>query len=78
MNLVGQAVAIMSCTDPAQAGKKGDVVLETARTLLVRSGSRTITLPKHGSVLLLSASGDIVNCGEIMGRLEERLRVRKP
>jgi RNase P/RNase MRP subunit p29 len=78
MNLVGQAVAIMSSTDPTQAGRTGDVVLETAGTLLLRSGSRTVTVPKLGSVLLLRASGGIVNCGEIMGRLEERMRVRKP
>ena len=77
MNLIGQAVAIISSTDHTQAGRKGDVVLETARTLLVRSGSRTVMVPKLGSVLMLKASGDIVNCGEIVGRLEERLRVRK-
>ena len=45
MNLIGQAVAIISSTDHTQAGRKGDVVLETARTLLVRSGSSTVTVP---------------------------------
>lgn len=77
MSLVGEEVTVVGSSDPTKNGRKGEVVLETANTLLVRSGGRTITLPKAGSVLLLQRSREVVDCGEVHGRLEDRLRVRK-
>ena len=76
MNLVGERVAVVSAKDPTIIGKSGLVVLETAKTLVVESGSRLVRLAKHGTVFQVSNSGTIVAGDDIAGSLEERMRRR--
>ena len=77
MSVIGANVTVIGSSDPSKTGKRGEIVLETANTLLLRLASKTVTLPKAGTVLLLEDSGDVVNGAEIGGRLEDRLRARK-
>ena len=50
MNLIGAQVTVLSSSDPSMVGKSGRVVLETARTLLLDSDRREVTLVKAGTL----------------------------
>ena len=77
MSVVGEEVTVMDSSDSSMKGRKGEVVLETANTLLLHSSDRTFTVVKAGSVLLLERSRQVVTGEDLAGRLEDRLRVRK-
>ncbi len=76
MNLVGEKVTVVSSCDPTTVGRSGLVVLETAKTLVVDSGGRTIRLPKSGSVFRVSGSGAVLAGSDIAGSLEDRWKRR--
>jgi RNase P/RNase MRP subunit p29 len=75
--IVGEKVTVTKSSDPSVTGRKGEVVLETAKTLRLNSGDKTITIAKAGSVLFLDGSGRVLDGNELAGRLEDRLRVWK-
>lgn len=77
MNIIGERVVIVGSTDPTKIGKGGEVVLETAKTLVLESSGRKISVEKAGTVLQFEASRRIVASEEIAGRLEDRLRSKK-
>jgi RNase P/RNase MRP subunit p29 len=77
VSVVGEEVTVMDSSDKSMRGRKGDVVLETANTLLLRSAGTTVTVVKAGSTLLLERSRQVVVGEDLAGRLEDRLRVRK-
>jgi len=77
VSIVGEEVTIIDSSDPTTTGKKGEVVLETANTLLLRTDGKTIRLPKAGTSLLRRGSSGVVGCEEFAGRLEDRLGGRK-
>ncbi|MDV3277633.1 MAG: ribonuclease P protein subunit [Nitrososphaerales archaeon] len=77
MSVVGQEVTVMDSSDNSMRGRRGEVVLETANTLLLRSSGKTVKLAKAGSVLLLEKTGQLVTGDDLAGRLEDRLRVGK-
>jgi len=72
MNLIGERVTVLSSTDPTKRGRSGVVVLETAKTLLLDSGGRTVRVEKRGTVFQLTASGHVVSGSDIVGRLQDR------
>jgi RNase P/RNase MRP subunit p29 len=77
MSMVGEEVTVIDSSDPTNTGRKGEVVLETANTLLLRAAEKTITLPKAGTTFLVTSSKEVVAGADMLGRLEDRLRVRK-
>lgn len=74
MNVIGEKVKIMGATDPSKKGIIGEVVLETAKTLLVQSGSSVRMVEKSGTVLLLQRTNVLVTGEDFSGRLEDRFR----
>jgi RNase P/RNase MRP subunit p29 len=73
VNVIGETVTVLSSTDPTKAGKKGLVVLETAKTLVIDTEAGTKTVEKSGSVFRVASSGKVVVGSDIAGRLEDRL-----
>ena len=72
MNVIGERLTVLSSTDPTKRGKSGLVVLETAKTLLIDSGHRTVRVEKVGAVFQISGSGRVLAGADIAGRLEDR------
>ena len=77
MNIIGERVFVVKSTDPTKVGRGGEVVLETAKTLVLESAGRKISIEKAGTVLQLESSGRNVASEEIAGRLEDRLRSKQ-
>ncbi len=78
MNVIGERVTVLSSPDPTIAGRTGRVVLETAKTLLLDSGERTIRIEKSGAAFKLLGSGKVLTGSDIAGRLQDRLGKRAP
>ena len=72
MNVIGKSLVIVRSSDPTKQGVQGTVVLETAKTLLLRSGSKTLRVEKRDSVFQLQGSGETVEGSRILGRLQDR------
>ena len=72
MNLIGERVKVLTSPDPSKEGRAGRVLLETAKTLLIDTGGRTIRLEKSGGAFLLLDSGKVLTGSDIDGRLEDR------
>jgi RNase P/RNase MRP subunit p29 len=73
VNIVGQTLEIISSTDPTKVGKKGKVLLESAATLLIDSGTKTIRVEKLGLAFQLLEGGMVLTGADIAGRLQDRL-----
>jgi len=78
VNVVGEKVTIVGSKDPTKTGMKGEVVLETAKTLVLDLDGRRATVEKLGTVLQLEGSRKIIDGVDIAGRLEDRLRLKRP
>jgi RNase P/RNase MRP subunit p29 len=72
MNLIGAKVRVLSSSDPGKKGMTGRVTLETANTILLDSGTRTLRVEKSGLVFQELSSGTILSGADIAGRLEDR------
>ena len=72
MNLIGARVRVVGSTDPSKRGLTGKVALETANTLLLDSGSRTLRVEKSGSVFQELSTSRLLSGTDIAGRLEDR------
>lgn len=72
MNVIGERVTVLTSPDPTKTGVTGRVVLDTANTLLIDSGVRTLRVEKSGSAFLLLDSGKVVTGPDIAGRLQDR------
>jgi RNase P/RNase MRP subunit p29 len=77
VNIIGVEVTVVKANDPTKTGRMGEVVLETANTVLLSTGKSSLTVEKKGTTLLLSKSKATVSGEDIDGRLEDRLRSRK-
>jgi RNase P/RNase MRP subunit p29 len=73
MGIIGREVSVVSCPNVGMVGLKGVVALESLKTLTVRSPTRTVTLPKLGTVLKLADTGRIVLGDDMKGRIVDRL-----
>ena len=72
MNIIGERLSVLTCSDPTKPGKNGRVVLETAKTLLLDTGTRVVRVEKSGSAFLLTRSKKVVTGSDIEGRLQDR------
>jgi RNase P/RNase MRP subunit p29 len=72
VSVIGERMTVLTSSDPTKAGMKGQVVLETAQTLLLDTGSKVVRVEKSGSAFLLSGSKKVVTGSDIEGRLQDR------
>jgi RNase P/RNase MRP subunit p29 len=73
--IIGEDVRVAAARDAVLLGLKGKVVLETMKTLTIRTDSRRkVILPKAGSAFQLS-DGEILLGDDIKGRLEDRIAI---
>ncbi len=76
MSVIGHSVSVVNASDPTIVGRSGDVVLETANTLLLSKNGRSFRIQKKGTVLALADSNQVVAGKDVLGRLEDRLRLK--
>lgn len=76
MSIVGTRAVIIDSKDGTKPGRKGEIVLETAKTLLLKTAEGTITIEKAGTVLRVEGDDEPLVGDDILGRLEDRLRGR--
>ncbi len=77
MIALGESVTVFDSTDPTKKGRKGDVVMETAKTLLLQTNGGRITVEKHGAVFIVSSTGEVLSGDDMKGRLQDRFGERK-
>jgi RNase P/RNase MRP subunit p29 len=73
MNVIGERVTVLSSSDGTKVGRTGRVLLDTAKTLVIDSGMRSVRVEKAGAAFLLLDSGKVLTGSDIFGRLEDRL-----
>ncbi|MDV3293414.1 MAG: ribonuclease P protein subunit [Nitrososphaerales archaeon] len=74
---MGETVTVFDSRDPTKKGRKGEVVMETAKTLLLQTSTGRITVEKLGAVLVVAATGDVLSGDDLYGRLQDRFGERK-
>ena len=72
MNVIGERLTVLTSIDPTKVGMHGLVVLETAKTLLLDTGTRVVRVEKSRSAFLLNRSKKVVTGSDIEGRLQDR------
>jgi RNase P/RNase MRP subunit p29 len=72
VNVIGERLTVLTSSDPTKVGMNGQVVLETAQTLLLDTGSRVVRVEKFRSAFLLNHSKKVVTGSDIEGRLQDR------
>jgi len=77
MSIIGEEIAIIDSRDPTKTGRKGEVVFETSNTLELDTGTKTIRVEKAGTVFQVSKSKRVLDGNELVGRLEDRLRLKR-
>jgi len=73
MNVIGEKLTVLTSSDPTKSGRSGRVLLETANTLLIDEGGRTLRVEKAGAAFLMMDSGKVVTGPDIAGRLQDRV-----
>ena len=76
MSIVGTRAVIVDSKDGTKLGRKGEIVLETANTLVLKTAEGSITIEKAGTVLQVEGDDEPLVGDDILGRLEDRLRGR--
>ncbi len=72
--IMGEDVRVATAKNMLLMGLKGKVVLETMRTVTIKTDAgRKLMLPKKGTAFELLSSGRVVIGDEIEGRPEERI-----
>jgi len=77
MSVVGTKAVVVDSKDGTKLGRKGEIVLETANTLLLKTADGTITIEKAGTVLEVEGEDEPLVGDDIRGRLEDRIRGRR-
>lgn len=78
MNVIGERLTVLTSPDPTKTGRTGRVVLETANTIVIDSGGRSLRVEKAGTAFLLLDSRKVLTGSDIAGRLEDRWGRRTP
>lgn len=76
MSALGERMTVLKCKSSSAMGFQGELVLESSNMITMRLGNRLVSLPKLGTVLK-SQSGKVILGDDMMGRLEDRLKVSK-
>lgn len=74
MSVVGLKGTIVDSRDEGLKGKKVEVLLETANTLLLKTSEGIVIVQKAGTVLQSEGETELLVGDEILGRLEDRIR----
>jgi RNase P/RNase MRP subunit p29 len=77
MNVIGERVTVVRAKDPAKEGRKGEIVLETANTVLIETDGHKFRVEKGGTVFQVRDSKKVIMGQDIAGRLEDRLGRKK-
>jgi RNase P/RNase MRP subunit p29 len=72
--IVGERVKVLNASDHTQVGVSGEVVLESANTIVIEDEGKMRRVPKNGTLLQLEGRREIVRGDELSGRLEDRLQ----
>ena len=72
MSIIGESLSVVESTDTSKVGIEGVVLLDTAKTLVVRSNGRTLRVEKAGCTFILARPDRVVSGSDISGRLEDR------
>jgi len=73
VNVIGEELTVLTSSDPTKSGRSGRVLLDTANTLLLDEGGRTLRVEKAGAAFLISGSGKIITGSDVAGRLQDRI-----
>jgi len=73
IDMIGQKIAVMQCSDPSLVGVKGIFALESMKTITILTGSNKRVVPKVGTVLQVQDGGRLVIADDMVGRIEERI-----
>lgn len=71
--IVGERVKVLNASDPTQIGVRGEVVLESANTIVIEDEGKMKRVQKKGTVLQLRDDREVLRGDELLGRLEDRL-----
>ncbi len=71
--IVGERVKVLNASDQTQIGIRGEVVLESANTIVIEDEGEMRRVQKKGTVLQLEGNRQVVRGDEISGRPEDRL-----
>ena len=77
MNVIGEKLQVLTSSDPTKSGRSGKVLLDTANTILLDEGGRTLRVEKAGAAFLVMGSGKVVTGSDIAGRLQDRVGRRR-
>ena len=76
--IVGDRVKVVAASDHTHVGIHGEVVLESANSIVIEGADRLRRVQKKGTVLQLEGSREVVRGEELSGRPEDRLeRLRR-
>ena len=75
MNVIGEELTVKKSSDSSKVGITGVVLIDTAKTLIIDSGGRTVRIEKAGNVFQLAGSKRVISESDIAGRLEDRGRL---
>ncbi len=73
MNVIGEKLTVLTSSDPTKSGRSGRVLLDTANTLLLDEGGRTLRVEKAGAAFSIDRSRKIITGSDIAGRLQDRI-----
>ncbi len=71
--IVGERVKVLNASDHTQIGVRGEVVLESANTIVIEDEGKMRRVQKKGTVLQLQGNREVLRGEELSGRLEDRL-----
>jgi RNase P/RNase MRP subunit p29 len=77
VNVIGEKLQVLTSSDPTKSGRSGKVLLDTANTILLDEGGRTLRVEKAGAAFLVMGSGKVVTGSDIAGRLQDRVGRRR-
>ena len=76
IDLFGRKISILNAADPTLIGAKGTVMLESMKMLYLATPTGLKSFQKHGSIVKLDETNDLVVCDSMLGRVEDRLTRR--
>jgi RNase P/RNase MRP subunit p29 len=71
MNIIGKKIKIIDSSDTTKIGLEGEVILETARMLLIKSSKGKKFVEKKKTLLVVQ--GQVISGDKLEGRLEGRM-----
>lgn len=72
MNVIGKTLTVKHSTDPTIVGRSGQVVLESARTLILDHDGSAFRVEKAGTSFEVLGQTEALNGRDLAGRLEDR------